>query len=199
MLGNTTVLRMALRNNLLFATIDAPRSPSRGTAEECSFGGFLMKAYLFLIMAMLPFVVWAQGAQPDCAQKEQYSDNSCNNNTNDSPNSDNLCQHDHFRADCSGNYDIDPWLEAGTVQECRICVKVEKLNPPSVVGSCVRDICSDGMFAKTCSGAAQLSAGETYDLVVSLTYCSTANTCTNHCVGCTAHGCVRYAQTATCF
>jgi hypothetical protein len=162
-----------------------------------------MKALVcWLIVLGMSTALCAQGDQesPNCTQPTiSGTDNSCNDFTANCGVNDHGCTGTDFEASCTGDFDMGAWLTGCTSEHCKVCVVVRKRNLPTIVGSCILDVCTDHTDKMSCARAARLETGEEYTLWVCLTYCSTVDDC-GSCTSCTAHGCIRSnTQTAPCW
>ena len=159
-----------------------------------------MKAILTTITVFVAStVLWAQGSGgTDCWQATiNGTDTGCSTTACDGTRSG--CSRLEFTARCTGTYDWDVWTTCvpGDCGSCNTCAYIYENGQQILGGNCHTNNCQGGDCNTSCQ--VQLTADHNYTLYVCLYHCPDEEDCANCGQSCTAHACLRYSTTATCY
>ena len=178
--------------------------PRRGAAPSIlqRFLEVDIKSICLIISVLLwSTALWAQGEGGgiDCSQATiNGSDTGCSETPCNGSVSG--CSTVEFTAACTGTYNWDVWTSctSANCKYCNTCSYIYENGQPLPAANCHTDNCNSGHCTQTC--AYDLQANHRYVLYVCLYHCPVeGNDCTDCDESCTAHACLRYSATATCY
>ena len=156
---------------------------------------YMRATFIMVIMLVMSAALWAQGDSPDCYQLVNGTDTGCSVTSCDGTQSG--CSSYSFLATCTGTYYFDVWTTCtnGDCGDCRTCCYLYESDHP--ISNCHTSNCDNGDCNETCT--VTLQTNHRYTLYVCLYHCPDEEGCANCNLSCTAHACLRFGQTATCY